>query len=145
MSKKKPRTEDGGHGGITTVWEISTYPTFNLKKGHDRHGASLQTHPNKQLPFKTHPISSLRVHRALRAMILLLGFAIKPSSQPHHLAGEQRIGEKAGAVGLTSSRWRPDNLLIPTWWFSNVLLCFKKLCFKKLSRKTVISIQGTKK
>ena len=92
--EEKPRTEDGGHGGITTVWEISTYPTFNLKKGHDRHGASLQTHPNKQLPFKTHPISSLRVHRALRARILLLGFAIKPSSQPHHLAGEQRIGER---------------------------------------------------
>src|ERR1700756_127563 len=55
---------------------------------------------NKQLPFKTHPISSLRVHRALRAMILLLGFAIKPSSQPHHLAGEQRIGEKGSSGPL---------------------------------------------
>ena len=74
--EEKPRTEDG-HGGITTVWEISTYPTFNLKKGHDRQGASLQTHPNKQLPFKTHPISSLRVHRATigQNLVFLRGFS----------------------------------------------------------------------
>ena len=49
----------------------------NLKKGHDRHGASLQTHPNEQLPFKTHPISSLRVHRATigRNLVFLRGFS----------------------------------------------------------------------
>src|SRR6201981_1460080 len=77
MSCRRKASHGGGYGGINTVWEISTYPTFNLKKGHDRHGASLQTPPNKQLPFKTRPISSLRDHRATigRNLVFLRGFS----------------------------------------------------------------------
>jgi hypothetical protein len=55
--------------------------------------------PKQTAPiFKTDPISSLRVHHGLRAMILLVGFGIKPSSQGDSVLDESNF------VGLEQTK-----------------------------------------